>query len=43
MVNSGLSMVSFPFAAQQLFGSHITLTMGAYAMLSREEIRLKFI
>jgi ribose transport system permease protein len=44
MVNSGMSMVGFPFAARQLFsGLILILAVGANAMLNREEIHLKFI
>lgn len=44
MVNSGMSMVGFPFAARQLFaGIILILAVGANAMLNREEIHLKFI
>lgn len=44
MVNSGMNMVGFPFAARQLFsGLILILAVGANAMLNREEIHLKFI
>ncbi|MEX2692989.1 ABC transporter permease [Rhizobium mongolense] len=44
MVNSGMNMVGFPFAARQLFsGMILILGVGANAMLNREEIHLKFI
>lgn len=44
MVNSGMNMVGFPFAARQLFsGTILILAVGANAMLNREEIHLKFI
>lgn len=44
MVNSGMNMVGFPFAARQLFsGMILILAVGANAMLNREEIHLKFI
>jgi ribose transport system permease protein len=44
MVNSGMNMVGFPFAARQLFsGAILILAVGANAMLNREEIHLKFI
>ena len=44
MVNSGMSMVGFPFAARQLFsGAVLILAVGANAALNREEIHLKFI
>lgn len=44
MVNSGMSMVGFPFAARQLFsGAILILAVGANAALNREEIHLKFI
>lgn len=44
MVNSGMSMVGFPFAARQLFSGFILiLAVGANAALNREEIHLKFI
>lgn len=44
MVNSGMSMLGFPFAARQLFsGLILILAVGANALLNREEIHLKFI
>jgi ribose transport system permease protein len=44
MVNSGMSMVGFSFAARQLFaGVILILAVGANALLNREEIHLKFI
>ena len=44
MVNSGMNMVGFPFAARQLFSGFILiLAVGANAALNREEIHLKFI
>ncbi len=44
MVNSGMSMVGFSFAARQLFaGIILILAVGANALLNREEIHLKFI
>ena len=44
MVNSGMNMVGFPFAARELFsGLILILAVGANAMLNREEIHLKFI
>lgn len=44
MVNSGMSMTGFPFAARQLFSGFILiLAVGANAALNREEIHLKFI
>ncbi len=44
MVNSGMSMVGFSFAARQLFaGIILILAVGANAALNREEIHLKFI
>jgi ribose transport system permease protein len=44
MVNSGMNMVGFPFAARQLFaGLILILAVGANAMLNREELHLKFI
>lgn len=44
MVNSGMNMVGFPFAARQLFsGMILILAVGTNAMLNREEIHLKFI
>jgi ribose transport system permease protein len=44
MVNSGMSMVGFPYAARQLFaGLILILAVGANAMLNREEIHLRFI
>ena len=44
MVNSGMNMVGFPFAARQLFsGTILILAVGANAALNREEIHLKFI
>ncbi len=44
MVNSGMNMVGFPYAARQLFaGLVLILAVGANAMLNREEIHLKFI
>lgn len=44
MVNSGMSMVGFPFAARQLFtGLILLLAVGANAMLNREELHMKFI
>jgi ribose transport system permease protein len=44
MVNSGMNMVGFPYAARQLFaGLILILAVGANAMLNREEIHLKFI
>lgn len=43
MVDSGMSMVGFPFAARQLFaGIILILAVGANALLNREEIHLKF-
>jgi ribose transport system permease protein len=44
MVNSGMNMVGFPFAARQLFaGLVLIVAVGANAALNREEIHLKFI
>lgn len=44
MVNSGMNMVGFPYAARQLFaGLILILAVGANAMLNREELHLKFI
>ncbi len=44
MVNSGMNMVGFPFAARQLFaGLVLILAVGANAALNREELHLKFI
>jgi ribose/xylose/arabinose/galactoside ABC-type transport system permease subunit len=44
MVNSGMSMVGFPFAARQLFaGLILILAVGANAMLNREELHMKFV
>lgn len=44
MVNSGMNMVGFPYAARQLFaGIILILAVGANAALNREEIHLKFI
>jgi ribose transport system permease protein len=44
LVNSGMSMVGFSFAARQLFaGVILILAVGANALLNREEIHLKFI
>lgn len=44
MVNSGMNMVGFPYAARQLFaGLILILAVGANAMLNRDEIHLKFI
>jgi ribose transport system permease protein len=44
MVNSGMSMVGFPFAARQLFaGIILIVAVGANAMLNREELHMKFI
>ena len=44
MVNSGMNMVGFPYAARQLFaGAILILAVGANALLNREEIHLKFI
>ena len=44
MVNSGMNMVGFPYAARQLFaGIVLILAVGANAALNREEIHLRFI
>ena len=44
MVNSGMNMVGFPFAARQLFaGLVLIIAVGANAALNREELHLKFI
>ena len=44
MVNSGMSMAGFPFAARQLFtGLILILAVGANAMLNREELHMKFV
>ena len=44
LVNSGMNMVGFPFAARQLFaGLVLIIAVGANAALNREEIHLKFI
>ena len=44
MVNSGMNMVGFPYAARQLFAGLILIfAVGANALLNREEIHLKFI
>jgi ribose/xylose/arabinose/galactoside ABC-type transport system permease subunit len=44
MVNSGMSMAAFPYAARQLFaGLILIIAVGANAALNREEIHLKFI
>jgi ribose/xylose/arabinose/galactoside ABC-type transport system permease subunit len=44
MVNSGMSMTGFPFAARQLFaGLILILAVGANAALNREELHMKFI
>jgi ribose/xylose/arabinose/galactoside ABC-type transport system permease subunit len=44
LVNSGMNMVGFPFAARQLFaGLVLIVAVGANAALNREELHLKFI
>ena len=44
LVNSGMNMVGFPFAARQLFaGLVLIIAVGANAALNREELHLKFI
>lgn len=44
MVDSGMNMVGFPFAARHIFqGLVLILAVGANAMLNREEVHLKFI
>jgi ribose transport system permease protein len=44
MVNSGMSMAGFPFAARQLFtGIILILAVGANALLNREELHMKFV
>ena len=44
MVNSGMSMAGFPFAARQLFtGLILILAVGANALLNREELHMKFV
>lgn len=44
LVNSGMNMLGFPFAARQLFaGLVLIIAVGANAALNREELHLKFI
>jgi ribose transport system permease protein len=44
MVNSGMNMVGFPFAARHIFqGLVLIVAVGANAALNREEVHLKFI
>jgi ribose transport system permease protein len=44
MVDSGMNMVGFPFAARHIFqGLVLIIAVGANALLNREEVHLKFI
>lgn len=44
MVDSGMNMVGFPFAARHIFqGLVLIVAVGANALLNREEVHLKFI
>mgnify|MGYP005810302777 CR=1 FL=1 len=44
MVDSGMNMVGFPFAARHIFqGLVLIIAVGANAALNREEVHLKFI
>lgn len=44
MVDSGMNMVGFPFAARHIFqGMVLIIAVGANALLNREEVHLKFI